>query len=103
MNNIALYISVLSGILTVGLFALVITGRISRRSYNLAIYIVLTAVLALMTLVGLAILTMALIDVLFLKKFGYPIWSIVVMLFFTLIAGTMTRWSFLLLKRTRAS
>ena len=103
MNNAAFYVSILSWILAVGLLVLVAAGKIGTKTYYLIIHYTLTVFLALSTLFCFAFTVIFLVDIFILRKFGYPIWSILLMLPFTAIFGAMTRWSLILLKRTRAS
>jgi hypothetical protein len=103
MNNAAFYISITSGVLTVGLLGLVVAGKISTKTYYKIVFSALTGILALATLFVSVILAIAVIDLLFLKKFGYPIWSLIMSLPFVPIFGVMTRWSLILLKSVRSS
>jgi hypothetical protein len=102
MSNAAFYISILSWILVVGLLVLVAAGKIATKTYYLIVHYTLTVLLALSTLICFAFTVIFLVDIFFLKKFWYPIWSILLMLPFTAIFGAMTRWSLILLKRARA-
>jgi hypothetical protein len=103
MNNAALYVSITSGVLVVGLLALVVAGKISTKTYYKIVCSALTGLLALTTLFASVMLAIAVIDLLFLKKFGYPIWSPIVLLAFVSIFGVMTRWSLIVLKSVRSS
>ena len=80
MNNAAFYISITSGVLTVGLLGLVVAAKISTKTYYKIVFSALTGILALATLFVSVILAIAVIDLLFLKKFGYPIWSLIMSL-----------------------
>jgi hypothetical protein len=99
MENAAFYISILWGVLVIGLLALVVAGKISETTYYKIAYGALTGFFALATLFASVMLAIAIIDLLFLKKFGCPIWSVVVLLVFTLIPGALTRWLLLWRKR----
>jgi hypothetical protein len=103
MNNVVLYLAILAWVLIIGLLALVATGKISNRTYYTIAYSGMTVVLALTTLVSLGFAGLYFFDVVFLGKFGHSAWSIVVMLFFTIVAGAATRWAAILLKGVRAS
>jgi hypothetical protein len=103
MNNVVLYLAILSWVLIIGLLVLVATGKISAKTYYTIAYSGMTAILALFTLVSLGFAAVYFIDVVFLRKLGYPAWSIVMMLFFTIVAGAATRWAVILLKGVRAS
>lgn len=103
MNDATFYISILWGVLAIGLFALVVAGKISEKAYYKIVYIALTAFCALATVMASTILAIAVVDLLFLKKFGYPIWSLIVLLPFVPIFGVMTRWSLIVLKSVRSS
>jgi hypothetical protein len=103
MNNVVLYFAILAWGLIIGLLVLVATGKISRRTYFTIAYSGMTVVLALATLVSLGFAALYFVDVVVLGKFGHSVWSIVVMLFFTLVAAAATRWAAILLKGVRAS
>jgi hypothetical protein len=103
MNDVALTIAVLFGGLIVGLLVLVATGTISTKTYLTIAYSGITVVLALATLVSLSFAALYFIDVVFLAKLGHSAWSIVVMLFFAVVAGAATRWAAILLKSARAT
>jgi hypothetical protein len=103
MENVTFYISIFWGVLIIGLLALVAAGKIREKTYHKIAYGTLTGFFVLSTIFASAILAVALIDLLFLKKFGYPIWSIAVMVVFTLITGALTRLSLIWLKRVWAS
>ena len=81
---------------------LVAAGKIGTKTYYLT-YIYANGFLGAIDPVLLRIHRDIFVDIFILRKFGYPIWSILVMLAFTAIFGAMTRWSLILLKRTRAS
>jgi hypothetical protein len=101
MEDARFYISILWGVLVIGL-ALVAAGKISEKTYYKIVCSALTGLFALATLMASTILAIAVVDLLFLKKFGYPIWSLIVLLAFVPIFGVMTRWSLILLKSVRS-
>lgn len=103
MDDVALYIAILSGVLIIGLLPLVATGQISNKTYYTIAYSGMTVVLALATLVSLGFAALYFLDVVFLSRSGHSAWSIVVMLFFTLVAGAATRWAVILLKSAQNS
>jgi hypothetical protein len=103
MNDVVLYLAILSWVLIIGLLVLVATGKISTKTYYTIAYSGMTVILALFTLVSFGFAALYFVDAVFLRKFGYPVWSIVVMLFFTIVAGAATRWAAILLKGVRAS
>ena len=103
MNNVVLYLAILSWVLIIGLLMLVATGKISNRTYYVIAYSGMTVVLALTTLVSLGFAALYFFDVVVLGKFGHSAWSIVVMLFFTIVAAAATRWAAILLKGVRAT
>jgi hypothetical protein len=101
MNDVALYISMSSGALIIGLFVLVATGKITAKTYYTIAYSAITVVLALATLFSFGFAALYFIDAVFRKRFGCPVWSILVMLCFTIVAGAATRWAAILLKSIR--
>ena len=103
MHNVVLYLAILSWALIIGLLLLVATGKISTKTYFTIAYSGMTVVLALATLVSLGFAALYFVDVVFGGRFGHSAWSIVVMLFFTIVAGAATRWAAILLKGVRAS
>ena len=80
MNNAAFYVSILSWILAAGLLVLVAAGKIGTKTYYLIVHYTLTVFLALSTLFCFAFTAIFLVDIFILRKFGYPIWSILLML-----------------------
>jgi hypothetical protein len=102
MNDVALYIAILFGVVIVGLLTLVATGKISSKTYYTIAYSGMTVVLALATLVSLGFAALYFVDIVLLERPGHSAWSIVVMLFFTIVAGAATRWAAILLRGSRA-
>jgi hypothetical protein len=98
MNDLVLYLAILSWGLIIGLLVLVATGKISKKTYFTIAYSGITVVLALATAVSLGFAALYFVDVVFLSRAGHSAWSIVVMLFFTIVAGAATRWAAILLK-----
>jgi hypothetical protein len=101
--NVVLYLAILAWGLIIGLLVLVVTGKISNKTYYTIAYSGMTVVLAIATLVSLGFAALNFVDLVFLGRFGHSAWSIVVMLFFTVVAGAATRWAAILLKGARAT
>jgi hypothetical protein len=91
MENATFYISIFWGALVIGLLGLVVAGKISEKAYHKIDYRALAGFFVLQTLFASVMLAITVADCFFLKKFGYPIWSIAVMFVFTLAMGALTR------------